>query len=49
MWGYISNFSELPPDNLTSKGMIREIQRQAKDHKIRYILRSTALGEFFEA
>ena len=44
MWG-LSNFSELSPNSLRSLELIREIHRQAKEHKIRYIMQSTALGE----
>ncbi|ABC33279.1 hypothetical protein HCH_06646 [Hahella chejuensis KCTC 2396] len=45
MWGYISQFSQLKPDNTPLPTVFREIQLLAGKHQSAYLLNSTALGE----
>jgi len=45
MWGYVSRYSDRVPASLSLPEMLTEIQQQALEHKITYLLNSTALSE----
>jgi hypothetical protein len=45
LWGYVSGFTELQPDPADPSAMLTEIGRLAAEHRVRYLLKSTALGE----
>lgn len=45
MWGYVSDYSPVDPQELTSRELLQEIQEKSQKHTVDYLLRSTALCE----
>lgn len=45
LWGYVSDFATARPDPAAPLAMLAEIGRLAREHQVRYLLESTALGE----
>ncbi|MCP5162347.1 MAG: DUF1722 domain-containing protein [Hahellaceae bacterium] len=45
MWGYVSAFSRMRPDTCSLADLLQEVQVQAKENNVQYLLNSTALGE----
>jgi uncharacterized protein YbgA (DUF1722 family) len=45
MWGYVTSFSELNPENEDDSDLLTEIQEKALSHDVDYLRRSTSLGE----
>lgn len=45
MWGYVSDYSQFNPRELTSSGLLQEIQEKSKKYNVSYLLCSTALSE----
>lgn len=45
LWGYVSTYTEHHPDPAEPRAMLTEIGRLAREHQVRYLLESTALGE----
>jgi len=45
MWGYVADYSQVDPQELTSSELLQEIQEKSQKYNVDYLLRSTALGE----
>jgi hypothetical protein len=45
MWGYVAEYSQADPQELTNNELVQEIQVHSQKHNIEYLLCSTALGE----
>ena len=45
MWGYVTDYSQVDPQELTSSELLHEIQVESRKHNITYLLCSTSIGE----
>ena len=45
MWGYVSEYSLLDPQELTDIELLRKIQEKSKEYNVDYLICSTALSE----
>lgn len=45
LWGYVSRHTDFQPDPAAPRAMLTEIGRLGREHQVRYLLESTALGE----
>ncbi|MBM9519657.1 DUF1722 domain-containing protein [Desulforhopalus vacuolatus] len=45
MWGYISDYSLVNPQELTNIELLQKIQKKSREYNIDYLLHSTALSE----
>jgi hypothetical protein len=45
MWGYVAEYSQADPQELTNNELLQELQVHPQKHNIEYLLCSTALGE----
>jgi Pyrimidine dimer DNA glycosylase/Protein of unknown function (DUF1722) len=45
MWGYVADYSQVSQRELTTSGLLQEIQEKAQKYNVDYLLCSTALSE----
>lgn len=45
MWGYISDYSQLNPQEQTNIELLQEIQEKSRAYNVEYLIHSTALSE----